>query len=145
PPAAPRPAATSSTGARPVAVATGIGGQLPPDTLPPARNWTEYRLRAADRINRANPEKLYGGALPSVFQAIPVLRVVLTPTGEVSRVDVAREPGQSPETVQIATEAIYRAAPFGPTAQLPGPAQFTETFLFDAQLKFRLRTTVEGR
>ncbi|MEJ2803913.1 hypothetical protein WAE61_18670 [Comamonadaceae bacterium PP-2] len=144
--AAPEAPRTLSAGA---VVTPGDGvsrsATLPPDNQPPARNWTEYRLRAADRINRANPQGLYDGDLPSVFQAIPVLRVHLTADGDVSRVDVAREPGQSPETVQIATDAIYRAAPFGSTAQLPQPAQFTETFLFNSQLKFRLRTTVEGR
>ncbi|KAF1023731.1 MAG: hypothetical protein GAK30_00395 [Paracidovorax wautersii] len=126
-------------------LAPAVAGVLPPDNLPPARNWTEYRLRAAERINRANPSLVYPGALPSVFQAIPVLRVQLTADGQVSRVEVAREPGQSPETVKIATDAVYRAAPFGPTSQLPAPAQFTETFLFNEQLRFRLRTTVEGR
>lgn len=141
PPSTAAPAAPGQAGA----LAPAARATLAPDSLPAARNWTEYRLRAADRINRANPELLYAGALPSVFQAIPVLRVHLTPEGGVSRVDVAREPGQSPETIRIATDAIHRAAPFGPTAQLPGPAQFTETFLFNEQLKFRLRTTVEGR
>lgn len=137
--------AQSAPGPAVSAAAPAVASVLPPDNLPPARNWTEYRLRAADRINRANPSLVYPGALPSVFQAIPVLRVQLTADGQVSRVEVAREPGQSPETVKIATDAIYRAAPFGPTSQLPAPAQFTETFLFNEQLRFRLRTTVEGR
>ena len=136
--------ASTGTGAQSGA-STRVQRVLPPDNQAPASNWREYRQRAADRINRANPNLLYAGSLPSVFQAIPVLRVELTEDGSVRRIDVAREPTQSPETVQIAIDAIYRAAPFGPTRQLSAPVEFTETFLFNQDLKFRLRTTVEGQ
>jgi hypothetical protein len=125
--------------------ASRVRSVLPADTLPPATSWTEYRLRAADRINRANPDRLFSGALPAVQQAIPVLRILLTADGDVRDVEVVRQPGQSPETVQIAIDAIHRAAPYGVTRQLTGPAEFTETFLFNQELKFRLRSTVEGR
>ncbi len=43
----------------------------------------------------------------------------------------------------MATAAVRRAAPFEPVGNLPQPWQFNETFLYNDQLKFQLRSLVE--
>jgi hypothetical protein len=53
---------------------------------------------------------------------------------------VLRRPGQAPETLQIAMDAIRRAAPFGDVSRLPRPWKFSETFLFNDERKFKPRT-----
>ena len=42
--------------------------------------------------------------------------------------------------MQIATDAIRRAAPYGDVSRLPKPWKFTETFLFDDARRFTPRT-----
>ena len=64
----------------------------------------------------------------------------LNADGSVQRIQVLRQPGQALDTVQLAIAAVRRAAPFAPVAQLPRPWVFTETFLFNAQRRFKPRS-----
>jgi hypothetical protein len=109
-----------------------------------ARTWDEYRLRAARRIQATSGGETFGGPLPDPLQSIPVLQVRLNRDGSVRDIVVLRMPGQSLQTVEMATRAIRRAAPFEPVAHLPQPWQFNETFLYNQDLKFQLRTLVEA-
>ena len=113
-------------------------------SLPPVANWTQYRVRAANRIMQANPSHTFGGKLPDPLNAIPVLQIQLNADGSIKFIDVLRTPRTEPQTVQLAMEAIKKAAPFGPVTNLPQPWQFNETFFYDDDLKFQLRTIVEG-
>ena len=97
-----------------------------------------------DRIAATSAGETFQGPLPDPLQSIPVLQVQLHRDGSVRRIDVLRVPRQSPQTVQMAIRAIHRAAPFGPVGQLPQPWQFSETFLYNDDLKFQLRTLVEA-
>jgi hypothetical protein len=106
--------------------------------------WSEYKLRAARRIHDANPGETFSGPLPDPLQSIPVLQVQLNRDGSVRNIVVLRTPGQSPETVQMAMRAVRRAAPFEPVGHLPRPWQFNETFLYNASMKFQLRTLAEA-
>jgi hypothetical protein len=69
-----------------------------------------------------------------------VLEVELNGDGSVRRIDVLRRPGQAPETLQMAIDAVRRAAPFGDVSRLPRPWKFSETFLFNDERKFKPRT-----
>ena len=109
-----------------------------------ARAWSEYRLRAAQRIHATSPGETFEGPLPDPLQSIPVLQVHLNRDGSVRKVDVLRVPRQSPQTVDMAIRAVRRAAPFGSVGHLPQPWQFNETFLYNDELKFQLRTLVEA-
>jgi len=53
---------------------------------------------------------------------------------------VLRHPSQANDTTQLAADAVRRAAPFGDVSRLPRPWRFTETFLFNDDRKFKLRT-----
>jgi protein TonB len=69
-----------------------------------------------------------------------VLEIELRGDGSVRDIQVTRVPGQATDTVQIAMEAVRRAAPFGDVSRLPRPWKFTEIFLFDNQRRFKPRT-----
>ena len=135
-----RPAAVQ--GVAPVtasaAAATAAAAALPPrDT---ARQWDDYRLRAAERIVAANPEVTYSGPVPEPLLAIAVLEIELNGDGSVRGIQVLRQPSQALDTVQLAMAAVRRAAPFAPVLHLPRPWAFTETFLFDRRRRFKPRS-----
>jgi hypothetical protein len=98
------------------------------------------RAQAARRLVAANPSITYTGAVPDPLLAIPVLEIELNSDGSIRRVDVMRAPRQATDTVQIAIDAVHRAAPFGDISRLPKPWKFTETFLFNDDRKFKPRT-----
>ncbi|HEX6361543.1 MAG TPA: hypothetical protein VFZ93_01195 [Albitalea sp.] len=106
----------------------------------PVRNWSDVRLQAARRLVAANPGATYLGPPPDILLAIPVLEIELNGDGSVRRIDVLRRPGQAPETLQMAIDAVRRSAPFGDVSRLPRPWKFSETFLFNDERKFKPRT-----
>jgi hypothetical protein len=131
-PATPAPAPT-----RTITVPATAGSLPPPGAV---RNWNEVRLQAARRLVAANPQTTYTGEVPEPLLAIPVLEIELHADGSVRHIDVMRKPSQALDTVKLATDAVYRAAPFGDVSRLPKPWRFTETFLFDDDRKFKPRT-----
>ena len=92
------------------------------------------------RRDRSSPRPR---ALPESLASIPVLQVQLNADGSIRSIDVLRTPRFHPHTLQLATQAIRRAAPFGPVGHLPRPWQFSETFLYNDDFKFQLRTLAE--
>jgi hypothetical protein len=104
------------------------------------RNWDDVRLQAAQRIVSANPNGTYMGEVPEALLAIPVLEIELNGDGSVRRILVLRPPRQAHDTIQIAADAVRRAAPFGDVSRLPRPWKFVETFLFDDDRRFKPRT-----
>lgn len=121
------------------------GAQASPSLGPPKtpRSHAELRRQAAQRLVAANPERTYLGTVPDVLLAIPVLEVELTAEGQVRHIKVLRRPGQAVDTVQLAIDAVHRAAPFGNVGSLPKPWVFSETFLFNDQRRFKPRTLDE--
>src|SRR5439155_4896763 len=93
-------------------------GLAPPQRV---RNWAEVRLQAAQRMVAANPSITYMGGVPDTLLAIPVLEIELNADGSVRRIEVLRPPRQAVDTVQIAADAVRRAAPFGDVSKLPRP------------------------
>lgn len=114
-----------------------------PAPLAPARNWTEYRIRAAQSIASVNALQMFKGPVPERLASIPVLEVQLNRDGSVRQIDVLRTPKFSPETVQLAMQAVRRVGNFGPVGHLPQPWRFSETFLYNDDLKFQLHTLVQ--
>lgn len=126
----------------PAPAAPATAGTVPSRLPAPAsvRNWNEYRAQAARRMMAANPSITYDGAVPDPLLAIPVLEVELNADGSIRHIEVMRVPRQAKDTVQIAIEAVRRAAPFGDVSRLPRPWKFSETFLFNDDRKFKPRT-----
>jgi hypothetical protein len=135
--APPRPPAPSAPAAppRPPSAAPGI----PAAPLGRARNWDEYRLQAAHKLVQANRERTYLGEVPEPLLAIPVLEIELHADGSVRHIIVQREPSQAKDTIQLAIDAVRRAAPFGDVSHLPRPWKFSEVFLFDDERRFKPR------
>ena len=143
PPPPPAPAPTAAPTPAPKPAATAPAPAVASANLPapgPVRNATELRLQAAKRIVAANPGATYLGKVPDILLAIPVLEVELNADGSIKKIDVMRPPSQAPETVQMASDAIRRAAPFGDVSRLPKPWKFVETFLYRDDKKFKPRT-----
>ncbi|MDM4764807.1 hypothetical protein [Pelomonas sp. SE-A7] len=140
PVAAPKPPAVEAKPPAPAAPPphVAVGPKLPPPG--PVRNHDELRRQAAQRLMVANPDRVYGGVVPPILLAIPVLEVELHADGSIKKVDVLRRPGQAPETLQMAIDALHRAAPFGDVSRLPRPWKFSETFLFNNERRFKPRT-----
>ena len=134
---APSPAPVASRVPAPAPGAKASGALPAPS---PVRNWSDVRLQAARRLVAANPDGTYTGTVPDVLLAIPVLEIELNGDGSVRRIDVLRRPGQAPETLQMAIDAVRRSAPFGDVSRLPRPWKFVETFLFDDDRRFKPRT-----
>ena len=88
----------------------------------------------------ASPEGTYSGKPPDILLAIPVLTIELNGDGTVRNISVMRYPSQARDTVNMAIAAVHRAAPFGNVSRLPKPWKFNETFLFNAQRKFKPMT-----
>lgn len=134
PPPVPSPPATVA--------AVPAAKPFPAGLAPPraVRTQSELRRQAAERLVAANPEGSYLTPSPPILLAIPVLEVELHGDGSVRRIQVLRHPSQAPETVQMAINAIHRAAPYGDLKHLPQPWAFTETFLFDDDKRFKPRT-----
>jgi hypothetical protein len=129
---------TTEQPAAPVAAPLASSGALPPPSA--VRNWNEVRAQAARRMVAANPGATYTGEVPEPLLAIPVLEVELNGDGSVRRVEVMRKPSQATDTIKLATDAVYRAAPYGDVSRLPKPWRFSETFLFNDDRKFKPRT-----
>jgi len=111
----------------------------PPQPTGRARNWDDYKLMAGRRMVAANPTGTYTGDVPEPLLAIPVLEIELNADGSVHRVTVQRQPNQATDTVQLAIDAVNRAAPFGDVSHLPRPWTFSEVFLFRDDRRFKPR------
>ena len=129
-----RPATPAAT----TATTSSTSAALPAPSA--MRNWNEVRAQAARRMVAANPNATYTGEVPEPLLAIPVLEVELHADGSMRRIEVMRKPSQALDTIKLATDAEYRAAPYGDVSRLPKPWRFTETFLFSDDRKFKPRT-----
>ena len=105
-----------------------------------ARNWDDFRLMAAQRIVAATPTGSHTGQVIEPLLAIPVLEIELNGDGSIRRINVTRPPRQALDTVQLAIDAVRRAAPFGDVSHLPRPWKFTEVFLFNDDRRFKPRS-----
>lgn len=104
------------------------------------RTLEELRVHVARRLVAAHPDTSYMGKPPERLLAIPVLEIELNADGSVRRIEVLRKPSTGNESIKLATDAIYRAAPYGDVSHLPRPWKVVETFLFDDNLRFKPRT-----
>ena len=105
----------------------------------PAQSVNEYQLQIAARLLAANPKITYTSRAPDILLAIPVLELELNADGSIRNISVMRKPTQATDTIQIAVDALRRAAPFGDVSHVPRPWKFTEVFLFDDDRRFKPR------
>ena len=135
---APAPPADARATSSPAAGA--VHGPVRLSALGPVHSVDELHLQVARRLVAANPHLTYTDRVPEVLLAIPVLAIDLNADGSIRRIEVLRLPRQAKDTTQIAIEAVQGAAPFGDVSRLPRPWRITETFLFNADRRFKPRT-----
>lgn len=140
-PRAPAPAPPSAPVAVPAPLPSPavVAAPKPPGMPPPkaVRTQEELRRQAAERLVMANPDGTFMTQAPTHLLTLVVLEVEVKADGSVRRVNVLRKPRFAPETLQLAIDAIHRAAPFGDVRRMPAPWKFTETFLFEEDRRFK--------
>ena len=133
-------AAPPPTVAGAAALARPVPRQVVLPTSPAARSWDEFQLTAARRLVAAQPDASYMGPAPAELLGIPVLDVELNADGSVRGIQVVREPRAAKETIQLAIDAVHRAAPYGDVSRLSRPWIWREVFLFDDERRFKPAT-----
>jgi protein TonB len=101
-----------------------------------------YKSDVAAHILRHNAAHTFSGKLPPMLPAIVVLNITVSPTGNVTKVVVQRS--RDDDASKLAVASVHRAGmlprPFN-LATGPVPSlTFSETFLFNADYRFQLRT-----
>ena len=110
--------------------------------VPAAASMDEYKELVARKIMATSPDLTFKGKLPSMLTAIVVLDIAIDRHGELVSVHVHRAPDQ--QSSDLAQAAVRRAAPYlQPGKLLSGQHKaltFSETFLFNRDYQFQLRT-----
>ena len=115
---------------------------LPPESS--AGTLAEYQRELARQLHEANRGMVFEGAPPNPVRAVIVMRAEIDVLGEARRFDLLRAPGHDPWLGMLVEQTMRRAEPFPrpPLKLLNGATSvaFTETWLFDYEGRFRLRS-----
>ncbi|MDN2710870.1 energy transducer TonB [Janthinobacterium sp. SUN118] len=114
-----------------------------PGPVQPPATIDAYKLLVAQQIMDANPQHTFSGRLPPMLPAIVVLDLSVERDGSLKNVRVHRS--RDNEASKAALAAVRRVpAAFPPAAQLmrgrDKTLDFSETFLFNDEYRFQLRT-----
>jgi protein TonB len=101
-----------------------------------------YKTEVALHVVRQNPDYTFSGRLPEMLPAIVVLSITVDKDGKVTNVAVQRS--RDPDASQVAVASMWRSG------DLPKPDRllannndsvtFSETFLFNDEYRFQLRS-----
>jgi protein TonB len=101
-----------------------------------------YKYDVAEQIVRYNAAHTFSGRLPPMLPAIVVLSITVDNSGNMTKVSVQRS--RDEDASKVALASMQRAGPLPrPFNLAPGPDSsltFSETFLFNADYRFQLRT-----
>jgi hypothetical protein len=114
-----------------------------------ATTLAEYRQEFARLLHAANPGLVYDGPPPNPVRGVIVMRAEIDAIGELRRLELFRGPGHAPWLEQLVAQTVRQAEPFPrPSMKLlngGGSVVFTETWLFDYEGRFRLRTLSQAQ
>jgi protein TonB len=109
---------------------------------PPSRTLDAYKTEVAQHVMRHNSGQTFSGQLPPMLPAIVVLNITVGEDGELQDVVVQRS--RDPDASKVAVASMRRSG------RLPRPVNllatnmraltFSETFLFNDQYRFQLRS-----
>jgi protein TonB len=109
---------------------------------PPSRTLDAYKTEVAQHVMRHNSGQTFSGQLPPMLPAIVVLNITVSEDGELQDVVVQRS--RDPDASKVAVASMRRSG------RLPRPVNllatnmraltFSETFLFNDQYRFQLRS-----
>ncbi|HBZ05533.1 MAG TPA: hypothetical protein DEP03_03840 [Massilia sp.] len=109
---------------------------------PPSRTLDAYKVEVAHHVMRQNLDQTFSGRLPPMLPAIVVLNITVRDDGEVEDVEVQRSRNDNASRVAVASMRRSGKLP-KPANLLAGSTRrltFSETFLFDHQYRFQLRS-----
>jgi periplasmic protein TonB len=118
-----------------------FGGSKSAPAAPPSPDLDAYKTQVAYRVMERNPGQTFSGKLPEMLPAIVVLNVTVDKDGALKAVEVQRS--RDDNASRVAVDSMRRSEP------LPRPANllanrdavtFSETFLFNDQYRFQLRS-----
>lgn len=108
------------------------------------RSLDDYKIDAALKIVRVNPENTFSGKLPPMLPAVVVLRITVDEDGWITNVWVQRAPEGDDLASTIAIDSMYRVRtlprPLNLANGADGSLSYSETFLFNADNQFQIRT-----
>lgn len=115
----------------------------PAERTAPMNNIGDYKMLVAEQILAANPAFIFSGRLPPMLPAIVVVNISIDKNGELIKVVVKRS--RDTDASKVALEAVKRVdLPFPKPLHLLHRSHktldFSETFLFNDQYQFQLRT-----
>lgn len=121
---------------------------IPPRTPPPppyieaTPTLDAYKTAVAQHVVAHNPAHVFSGRLPPMLPAIVVLNITVDSTGRVTRVVVQRSRDADASQVALASMARSGTLPAPHRGMLAnaGSLTFSETFLFDRDYRFQLRS-----
>jgi protein TonB len=101
-----------------------------------------YKVDAAQQVMRYNAAHTFSGRLPPMLPAVVVLSITVDHTGRLTKVAVQRSRDAEASNVALASMRRTGRLPL-PFNLATGPGRsltFSETFLFNADYRFQLRT-----
>lgn len=122
---------------------------LPLPEASPAGTVEEYRHEFAKRLHAANAGMLFEGPPPNPVRAVIVMRAEIDAIGGLRRLELVRAPWHDPWLEDLVRQTVRQAGPLPPPSLklMNGgrSVSFQETWLFDYQGRFRLRTLSQAQ
>lgn len=124
-----------------VAIET-VSAPTPAPTPPPSFTLDAYKTHVARHILERNADRTFSGRLPPMLPAIVVVSITVDRDGQLTDVRVQRS--RDPDASRVALASMLRSGPLprphGLLAANSNAMTFSETFLFDRDYRFQLRT-----
>lgn len=109
---------------------------------PPSLSLDAYKAHVARHIVERNADRTFSGRLPPMLPAIVVVNITVDQDGQLTDVQVQR--ARDPDAARVALASMLRSGPLprphGLLAANSRAMTFSETFLFDRDYRFQLRT-----
>ncbi|MDH3319232.1 MAG: hypothetical protein OEO84_06010 [Betaproteobacteria bacterium] len=109
-----------------------------------ATTLAEYQREVAGLLQTANRGMVFQGPPPNPLRAVIVMRAEIDVLGEARRLDLVRAPWHDPWLAELVAQTMRQAEPLPrPSMKLLKGASsvtITETWLFDYEGRFRLRS-----
>jgi protein TonB len=119
-----------------------VSEPTPAPAPPPSLTLDAYKTHVARHILARNADRTFSGRLPPMLPAIVVVSITVDRDGQLTDVRVQRS--RDPDASRVAMASMLRSGPLprpeGLVAASVGAVTFSETFLFDRDYRFQLRT-----
>jgi periplasmic protein TonB len=113
----------------------------PAPAAPLSPDLDAYKTQVAHRVMERNPGQTFSGRLPPMLPAIVVLNITVDKNGELKAVEVQRS--RDSNASRVAVDSMRRSEPLPKPENLLANSEavtFSETFLFNDQYRFQLRS-----